>query len=170
MDHIADMVKDNDLRRVKLAITMIATMRGIPQLFAGDEYAQQSADLSMGHIGLRQPLPTVDQLTEEQKDMFNYQSKLFTWRKTQEVIHTGKTMHFISRDNTYAYFRYNDNKAVFVFINASDQPRQVPLDHYQEILGLYNHSGTDVITGQTINLTQPLEVDELSSVVIELNK
>ncbi len=43
--------------------------------------------------------------------------KLFQWRKGKEVIHSGKTMHFLSRDNTYGYFRYNDTDAVFVYIN-----------------------------------------------------
>ena len=28
-------------------------------------------------------------------------------------------MHFLSRDNTYAYFRYDDTDAVFVCINNS---------------------------------------------------
>ena len=52
-------------------------------------------------------------------DLFDYTSRLFQWRKTKDVIHSGKTLHFISRGNSYGYFRYNDTDAVFVFVNAS---------------------------------------------------
>ncbi len=174
MDHIADVVYKNDPRRVKLAMTMIATMRGIPQLFAGDEYGQRSVDMSKGHSGLRQPLPEKDKLTDAERDMFEYQSKLFQFRKGEEVLHNGKTMHFMSRDNTYAYFRYNDEEAVFVFLNASDEPRIIPLDHYQEILSKYDPAGVDVISGKAYELREnprrKIKIEPLSSIVVKLTK
>ena len=168
MDRIADVVYKQDPRRVKLAMTMIATMRGIPQLFAGDEYGMRSADLSKGHSGLRQPLPAENELTEEAKDMFNFQSRLFQFRKNEPVLQTGKTMHFMSRDNTYAYFRYNDNEAVFVYLNASDSPRVIPTDHYEEILSRYNSEGTDIISGEKINLNEPVTIQPLTAIVVKL--
>ncbi|MBR1809773.1 MAG: cyclomaltodextrinase N-terminal domain-containing protein [Paludibacteraceae bacterium] len=170
MDHIADIVKDNDPRRVKLAMTMIATMRGIPQLFAGDEYAQRSVDMSRGHSGLRQPLPDEANLTETEKDMFEYQSRLFQFRKQEPVIHTGKTMHFMSRDNTYAYFRYNADEAVFVFLNASATNKQIPTDHYKEILTKYNPRGIDIISGKIVDLSEETVVQPLTSIVVKLGK
>ena len=168
MDHIADVVKDCDPRRVKLAITLIATIRGIPQLFAGDEYAMRSADMSRGHSGLRQPLPQRDTLTAAQKDMFDFHKRLFQFRKTEPVLHNGKTMHFCTRDNTYAFFRYNDDEAVFVFLNAAEQPRLIPADHYDEILSHYQLVGTDAISGETVDLSQPVTVAPLSSLVVKL--
>ena len=170
MDRIADVVKDQDPRRVKLAMALIATMRGIPQLFAGDEYGQKSVDLSRGHSGLRQPLPQEDKLTDAERDMFDYQSRLFTWRLSEPVIHTGKTMHFMSRNNTYAFFRYNNEEAVFVFANASTEPRQVPADTYAEILSRYNNVGTNVLTGETTAIEQGLMVDPLSTLIVKLQK
>lgn len=170
MDRIADVVKDQDPRRVKLAITLIATIRGIPQLFAGDEYGMRSADIRRGHSGLRQPLPAVDTLSEAQKDMFDFQSRLFNFRKNEPIIHTGKTMHFLPQHNAYAYFRYNDDGAVFTFINASEQAQTIPADTYQEILCRYNPQGIDVISGQAIDLSAPTTVEPLTSIVVKLNK
>lgn len=170
MDHIADVVKDNDPRRVMLALTLIATMRGIPQLFAGDEYGQRSVDLSRGHSGLRQPLPEMDKLTDAERDMFNYQSRIFQFRKTEQVLHNGKTMHFLSRDNTYAFFRYNQDEAVFVFANAAENKRVVPVDHYKEILSNYNPKGVDILTGNIVDLTEPFQVEPLTSIVVKLSK
>lgn len=149
---------------------MIATMRGIPQLFAGDEYAQRSVDMSRGHSGLRQPLPDEANLTETEKDMFEYQSRLFQFRKQEPVIHTGKTMHFMSRDNTYAYFRYNADEAVFVFLNASATNKQIPTDHYKEILTKYNPRGIDIISGKIVDLSEETVVQPLTSIVVKLGK
>ena len=171
MDRITDVVKDQDPRRVKLAYTLLATMRGIPQVFYGDEYAMKSSDRRLGHSTLRMPLPLGEAVTEEMQDMFDYQSKLFQWRKGEPVIHTGRTMHFMSRDNTYGFFRYNDNEAVFVFVNASEDNRTIPTANYAEILSKYNPVGVDVITGKIYHLSQKdIVIDPLSSIVVKLQK
>ncbi len=171
MDRIGDVVKDKDPRYTKLAYTLLATMRGIPQVFAGDEYDMHSSDMSKGHSTLRMPLPLPDQLTDKQRDMFDYQSRLLQWRKSEPVIHTGRTMHFLSRDNTYAFFRYTDDEAVFVFANASDEARTVPIAHYAEILGKYNPVGTDVLTGKSVDLSQTnIEVSPVSALIVKLHK
>lgn len=172
MDRIADVVKDNDLRRVKLSMALLATMRGIPQLFAGDEYGMRSSDMSKGHSTLRMPLPVEDTLHSAQKDMFDYHSRLFQFRKNEPILHTGKLMHFAARDNTYAYFRYTDEGAVFVYINASEEPHTIPTAHYAEILDQYNPVGTDIMNGNaTIDLSRgDIVADPLSALVVKLHK
>lgn len=170
MDHIADIVLDNDLRRVKLAITMAATMRGILQLYTGDEFGQRSKDLSMGHSGLRQPLVPESELTQEQAELLKYHKQLLHFRSSEPILHNGKTLHFIGRDNTYAYFRYTEEGAVFVFINASEQAKDIPWSHYTEILTHYNTMGKDVFTGKLINTQEDYTIEPLSSVVIKISK
>jgi len=171
MDHITDCVKDNSIRRVILATTMIATMRGIPQLFAGDEFGQRSADLSKGHSGLRQMIPAdMSNLNVDQQDLLAITKDLFNWRKTEPLIHNGKTMHFITRDNTYAYFRYDDNGAIFVYLNGSEEERQIPWDHYNEILWKYKSTGREVLTGIEVDATKPFPIAGLTPIVIKFTK
>ena len=171
MDRITDVVKDQDPRRVKLAYTLLATMRGIPQVFYGDEYGMKSSDRSLGHSTLRMPLPLNGEVTSEMQYMFDYQSRLFQWRKGEPVIHTGRTMHFMSRDNTYSFFRYNDNEAVFVFVNASEDNRTIPTANYAEILSKYNPVGEDVISGIIYDLSEKdIVIEPLSSIVVKLQK
>lgn len=171
MDRITDVVRDNDLRRVKLCMTLIATLRGIPQLFAGDEYGMRSADMSLGHSTLRMPLPKKSELTAEQQELFDFQSRLFQYRKTEPILHTGKLLHFATRDNTYGYFRYTDDGAVFVYINASDEARTIPTAHYVEILDNYNKQGIDVLNeNKIIDLNRTdISVPALSALVLKLN-
>ena len=172
MARITDVVKDKDLRRVKLAYVLLATMRGIPQVLYGDEYAMTSASEDpSNHSYLRAPLPQGDEVTPEMQDMFDFQSKLFQWRKNEPVLHTGKTMHFLARDNTYAFFRYDKESAVFVFANASDQVRVAPTENYEEILSQYNPVGINPLTGETVDLRRAdVAAPALSTIVVKLHK
>jgi glycosidase len=171
MARITDIVKDKDPRRVKLAYVLLATMRGIPQVLYGDEYAMTANGDPNSHSLLRAPLPQGEKVTSSMQDMFDFQSKLFQWRKNEPVLHWGRTMHFLGRNNTYAFFRYNDKEAVFVFTNAAEEPRTIPTSHYAEILSKYNAIGTNPLTGEKVDLNRTdIEVKGLSSVVVKLTK
>ncbi len=191
---IGDMVR-KDPRALKIAMTMMATMRGIPQIFAGDElmFVSSRPDNVGDHPGLRVDFPggwegdEIDLFTAEGReaqthntdglkvekgqaaDLFNYVSRLFQWRKTADVIHNGKTMHFMTRDNTYAYFRYNDEAAVFVYINNNLEPVNVPWSYYSEITeGL--QGGVDVLTGESLEISDATVVAPKTALVVEYKR
>jgi glycosidase len=191
-DRLGDALRKNP-DRVKIALAMMATMRGYPQIFAGDELMFTSCNLSMGHGGLRVDFPggwpgddmnlfsaegrakatkNTDGLTVpkgQAADLFNYVSHLFQWRKTKDVIHNGKTMHFITRDNTYGYFRYNDTDVVFVYVNNSGEPKNVPWTYYSEISeGLAG--GVDVVTGEPCEVSDATVVAPQSILIVEYKK
>jgi len=170
MDHIADMVAENDLRRVMLADVLIATMRGIPQIFQGDEYGQRSADMSRGHSGLRRPLAKMEELTEEQKMLLDFHSSLFLWRQHEPVIHKGKTMHFYSDNNVYSYFRYLEDEAIFVFVNAGEYITDIPVEQYKEMFTVYGNTGIDILTGKKVVLDESLIVPGLDYLMVRLRK
>jgi glycosidase len=177
-DRLGDVVGRNP-NKAKLALTMMATMRGLPQVFVGDEMMFVSKDLSQGHGGLRVDFPggwegdKVNLFTAEGRakdaqaaELYNYSRTLFQWRKTKEVIHSGKTLHFMTRDNTYGYFRYNDDEVVFVYINNSQEPKHLPWSYYAEITeGL--SAGRNVITGETVTLSDDTVVAPEQALVVE---
>ena len=191
-DRIGDVLKHNADRH-RIVMAMMATMRGIPQIFYGDEMMFVSKDRSQGHGGLRVDFPggwqgdEVNLFTEEGRasaavntdgkpvakgfaaDMHDYTQKLFQWRKDKKVIHDGKTMHFLTRDNTYAYFRYDDTDAVFVYINNSRGKKNIPWSHYAEIAeGL--HDGRNVITGESIQVSDSTVVGPRQVLVVEYKR
>ena len=172
MARITDVVKDKDLRRVRLGYVLLATMRGIPQIFYGDEYAMTSkGEDPNNHSYLRAPLPQGAEVTDEMQAMYDFQSALFQWRKREPVLHSGRTMHFMARNNTYAFFRYNDQEAVFVFANAADEPRTIPTETYQEILGKYNPVGVNPLTGEQVDLSRKdLQVPAIGTLIVKLVK
>ncbi|MBQ2969843.1 MAG: glycoside hydrolase family 13 protein [Bacteroidaceae bacterium] len=182
-DRLGDVVGRNP-NKTAMALAMLATMRGIPQLFAGDEMMFVSKDPSQGHGGLRVDFPggwpgdKVNLFTPEgrEKDslspaspLHDYARKLFQWRKTKEVIHNGKTLHFMTRDNTYAYFRYNDEEAVFVYINNSQEAKRIPWDYYSEITQSLTN-GRNVITGEPITFYKNTYVASEDALVVEFKR
>ncbi len=173
---VRDMLLDKSYERNKLIVALLATMRGIPQLTYGEEYGLISLnpeDIS-NHGALRVNHPcfngTPTELTKEQVDLHAYYTKLLNWRRTCPTIHEGKLMHFLSRDNTYAYVRYTDSEAVLVYLNASSEQRQMPVAHYEEILNNYARQGTDIVSGRQIDLNQRIMVEPLTAMILPLNK
>ena len=176
---IADVLKGN-LKRSKLAVALLATLRGIPQFFAGDELMFRSKDLSEGHGGLRVDFPggwagDASNLFNEEdrvgdaKELYDYTQKLLTWRKTKTVLHEGKTLHFVGRDNTYAYFRYDDHEAVFVYINNSRGRKAIPWSHYAELVP-QTVVGRDVVSGEQVELSDKTVVGARQALIVEFER
>ena len=190
---IGDIV-GKDPERFKALMTYFATSRGILQIFSGDEMMFSSADLRAGDPGLRVDFPggwegdAFDFFTDEGRaaadvdfdgqpiekgmraELFDYCRKLFRWRKTAEVIHSGKTLHFMPNRGGYGYFRYNDTDTVFVFINPSPtEPATIPWSEYAEITeGL--GTGKNVMTGETVTITDGTQVAPMTALVVEYKK
>jgi vacuolar-type H+-ATPase subunit E/Vma4 len=77
-------------------------------------------------------------------------------------------LHFIDRDNTYAFFRYNDTDVVFVYVNNSDSERIVPWTRYSEISAELKE-GRDVVTGEQVAM-DGLRVAPHTARVIEFSR
>ena len=164
-DRIAD-IFGRDPRKVKLVMTLVGTLRGIPQIYTGDELLQVSRDRSQGHGGLRREFPDDWACDPAATEVHDYCKTLFNWRKTSQAVQHGKTMHFLSRDNTYAYFRWVEGEKVFVFINNNAEPRTIPWETYAEITeGLT--SGRNVISGQRVDVAQSITIGPKESLILE---
>ncbi|MBO6067577.1 MAG: cyclomaltodextrinase N-terminal domain-containing protein [Bacteroidales bacterium] len=185
-----------DPARMKLAITLLATLRGIPQLYYGDEMMFLERKDVPSHDGAKRiDFPggweddTIDlfdkdgrelapRIYEHAGELHDYTANLFNWRKGNKAVQEGKTLHFLSRanigssnitDNTYAYFRYTDTDAVFVYINNSFEPHALDWDHYREFVeGPVN--GRDVLTGENITLRNGITIAPKSALVVEFKR
>ncbi|WP_306565548.1 glycoside hydrolase family 13 protein [Flavobacterium lindanitolerans] len=167
----------NDFRKYQMAMALIATVRGIPQIYYGSEIGM-AGDKGKGDADIRQDFPggwtgdknnafTKAGRTEEQAKFFDFSSKLFQWRKGKSVIHSGKMTHYIPEDNVYVYFRYNDNETVMVIINNAAQPKTFKTARFQENIKDFT-SGQDVLTGKSINVKEDITIEEKSVLILEL--
>lgn len=170
-------IYDGDLAKYKLAMSLILTTRGIPQLYYGSEIGMRG-DKGKGDGDIRRDFPggwendknnafTAEGRTETQKAFHSFTKKVLNFRKNNEVLHFGKMLQFLPDNNVYVYFRYNENDRVMVVINNSLESRELDLSRYAE--GLKAHvSGTDIISEKTIELKDKLTVEGQTSMIIKL--
>jgi glycosidase len=167
----------NDFKKYQMAMAVLATTRGIPQLYYGSEIGM-AGDKGKGDGDIRHDFPggwTGDAhnafiaagRTAQEKQYFDYTSKLFNWRKGKEVIHTGKTTQYVPDNNVYVYFRHNDKETVMVAVNNSAESKTFKSARFAESIKNYK-SGTDVVTGKTVNLTGDITMEPKSVLVVEL--
>ena len=169
----------NDLNKYKMAMTILATMRGIPQLYYGSEIGM-AGDKGKGDADIRQDFPggwasdknnafKASGRTAEQAKYFDFTAKVFNWRKSKSVIHNGKLMHYLPDNNVYVYFRYNDTESVMVVVNNSKDKQTLKLDRFKESLVSYS-SGKDIISDANFDLKSELSIEGKSSLILELKK
>ncbi len=189
-------VLGRDPERMKLAMALLATVRGIPQLYYGDEQmflerkdvpshdGAKRIDFPGGWEGDEADLFTAlgraqaPELFSAAAEVHDYTRALFQWRKGCKAVQEGKTLHFLSRknvgpvnitDNSYSFFRYTDEDAVFVYINNNTEPRTLDWDHYREFV-TGPVQGRDVITGDTVTLQDGLSVPAKTALIVEFKR
>lgn len=172
-------VYNNDFKKYQMTMALIATVRGIPQLYYGSEIGM-SGDKDKGDADIRQDFPggwkgdennafIKEGRTPGQNEYFNFTSKLFNWRKTNEAVHFGKMTHYIPENNVYVYFRYTDKKTVMVVINNSKEEQTFKTVRFQENIQA-SKNGKDVLTGNPYDLSSEISVEGKSVLILELDK
>ncbi|MEI7726821.1 MAG: glycoside hydrolase family 13 protein [Bacteroidota bacterium] len=172
-----DSQKD-DVRKLKMAMAYILTTRGIPEIYYGTEILMTTGPDKSGDGSKRKDFPggwmgdsrnafTPQGRTEAENDMYNYLRKLIHWRDANEVIHTGKFRHFIPADGIYIYFRYNEKSTVMVVMNNNEETKTIETRRFNEFLKKFK-SGTEIISGNSLNDLSKLTIPAKSVIIIEL--
>ncbi|MEK8179374.1 glycoside hydrolase family 13 protein [Flavobacterium buctense] len=170
-------VYKNDFKKYQMAMTIIATVRGIPQVYYGSEIGM-AGDKGKGDGDIRRDFPggwngdtnnafTKTGRTEEQNKFFDFTAKLFNWRKSKTVIHNGKTTHYIPENNVYVYFRYNEKESIMVVVNNNEEKQTFKSNTFQENLKNYK-SGKDVLSDASFDLKNDISIEGKSVLVLEL--
>ncbi len=162
---------------LKMGIAYYATTRGIPQIFYGTEILMSNpgteehgvirSDFPGGWNGDQVNAFTGAGLTTQQKQAQDFFSKILNWRKTSEVIHSGKLKHFAPENGVYVYFRYNQNQKVMVVMNKNSQEKTIETNRFNEIMA-NSTSGKEVISGTTITDLKNLKVPAMTAMIIQL--
>ena len=176
----------NDFKKYQMAMTLIATVRGIPQIYYGSEIGM-AGDKGKGDGDIRRDFPggwngdtnnafTKAGRTEEQNKFHDFTARLLNWRKTKNVIHFGKTTHYVPENNVYVYFRYNDpsdsepakqKESVMVVVNNSNEKQTFKTNRFLENIKNYQ-SGKDIFTETTFDLKNDITIEGKSVLVLEL--
>lgn len=133
---------------LEIALTVLMTTRGIPQLFYGTEIAMSNkgsdahglirSDFPGGWSGDVKNVFTKTGLSALEISTLRFTRSLLNWRKTSEPVHNGKLKHFSPKKGVYVYFRYTENKAVMVVVNKNEEALSLDLSRFAEVTANYS--------------------------------
>ncbi len=171
---------NGDSKYYKMALTLISTVRGIPQIYYGSEIGMRGDKNKGGDADIRRDFPggwkedkqnafNIQTQTKEQKEFYDFTQKILNWRKGKEVIHTGKTKHYMPKEKVYVYFRYNEKEKVMVVLNNNEKEQTFDLNRFSESLNGVS-KGKDVVSGKefSISTQNKLTIAPKSSLILEL--
>jgi len=173
-------IYQSDIDKYRLVMTLILTIRGMPQLYYGDEIGMLGNKNKFGDGDIRRDFPggwegdqqnafTQKGRTESQENYHSFTKRLLTWRKNNEAVHFGKTLQFIPENNVYIYFRHTADQSVMVIINNNIEPQTIDLLRFTEGIKHYS-KGIDVLSEKEISLKGELKIEGKKSMVLDLVK
>jgi len=178
-NRINEIYKSN-FNKYQLAMTLLATVRGIPQIYYGSEIGMLGDKWAKGDGDIRRDLPggwatdksnafTKEGRNEVQQKWFAFTAKLLNWRKQNTAVQTGKFIQYLPQNNVYVYFRFDNNKTVMVVINNNPKEQTLNLKRFAENLKGFT-KGVDVLSGKNFNFTDTtIKVKGKTPLIIELN-
>ena len=160
----------------KMAMSIICTIRGIPQIYYGTEIAMASTG---DHGELRKDFPggwpnddknafTGNGLDERELDAQNYLKKLLNWRKNNLAIAKGDLIHYPVQEGIYVYFRRYENDMVMVIINNNDRAKTVYPDHFNETIK-GRTKGVNIMNDRLHYLSRDINIPGKSTLVLEIH-
>lgn len=129
---------DGDAAKVKLALALLLTTRGIPQIYYGTEIGMVGGK---DHGSLRKDFPggfpaderdafTAAGRTDTENEMFDDLRELLHLRKRHPAFANGKLIHFPPRDEAYVYFRSGAEERIMVALNNRPEAQELPWSRY----------------------------------------
>ena len=172
-------IYNGNFAKYKMALAIIATVRGIPQIYYGSEIGMQG-NKDKGDGDIRRDFPggwsgdtnnafTLAGRTAEQNQFHEFTKKVFNYRKNNPVLHFGKMKHYLPINNVYVYFRTLNEKSVMVVVNNNKEAQTLDLTTYNESLAGYR-TGQEIVTGSKLEINKSLSVPAQDVLIIELQK
>ena len=160
-----------------MALAMLMTVRGYPQIYYGTEimlegipgdYQGHRFNFPGGWADDKRNAFTPEGRTAEENEVFDYLKKLLHYRKNNAVLQNGKMTQFIPENGMYVFFRHNDEKTVMVICNNNAGESVLYTNRFAEIMQGFV-SGTDIISGKTVDTLNPVSIPGKTVRILELN-
>lgn len=144
---------------LKMGFALLATLRGMPQIYSGDEIAMRGGedpdnrhDFPGGFAGDPQNAFTAAGRTPEQAEVHDWVASLFQFRERHPVLSSGEQQDLLYDDSAFIFVRTPDlhqgcgagaGEHFLIAVNDSDQTRALTLDLKRTAL-----EGCTIFTGK----------------------
>ena len=168
----------SNIDRYKQALTLLLTLRGIPQLYYGTEVLMYG-DKSKGDGAMRKDFPggwpgdTVNAFTGKgldslQREALGFTTRLLHWRKGKTAISKGDLIHYPVDNDVYVYSRHYGNQRITVLLNSSDKNKMIAPGKYRD--ALEKTTATDALENRVLTIGETLELPPYGILILEFNK
>ncbi len=161
-------------QKLNLAFSLLLTMRGIPQIYAGDEIGMPGGDdpdnrrdFPGGFPGDKRNAFTAQGRSEDEQKIFEQVRTLLHLRQQHPALRLGKYLHIFSDDHTFVYVRDFGGAAaaperLLMVMNNAAQPRTVEINindtvlaHAHRLSKLLAEHDARLTTGSKISVQLP---------------
>ena len=165
-----------DSAKFTMGLAMLYTLRGIPCIYYGTEIGMKNfsnpdalvrEDFPGGWPGDQRNAFQPEGRNLREKSFFQLCATLGKYREEHAWFGTSQLLQFVPENNTYVYFRYDDQHRVMCLYNLNESPAKIDLLRFAEKLQGANVA-TDILRGTTVELTESLVVPAKSFLLLEL--
>jgi glycosidase len=164
-------------QKLGLAFALLLTMRGIPELYAGDEIGMPGGDdpdnrrdFPGGFPGDTHNAFTAEGRSADEQQSFQQVRQLLHLRQQHPALRGGRYLHIFDDDRTFAFVRdfpgegahADGAEKLFMVMNNDDQPRTVnigtsdtPLEHARSLTKILAASDATVNAANGITIQMP---------------
>lgn len=165
-----------DTTALKQAMTILLTVKRIPQLYYGTEILMNGTkektdgyvrkDFPGGFPGDDHNAFTAGGRTPEENAMFTWLSRLLHWRQGNDVITKGSQTQFIPYNGVYVIARRYNGRTVMTVVNGTGRTTVFAVRRYAEVIG-HNTEAKDVLTDRTVSLTDDTQLEPRKVMILE---
>jgi neopullulanase len=156
--------------KLKLALALTLTLRGIPQLYYGDEIGMPGAgdpdnrrDFPGGWREDTQNAFSEQGRTREQQELFAYVKELLRLRREHAALRDGHLWHLFSDEASYVFARESEEERLLVAFNNNSKPRAIdltlrdtPLQGAARVTRLFGEAGVK-LAGTELHIDEPAQ-------------
>jgi neopullulanase len=162
--------KGSSPAKLKAALSLLLTLRGIPQIYSGEEIAMPGGgdpdnrrDFPGGFPGDAHNAFTPSGRTAEQQDVFAFTQSLLALRQAHPALRTGKQWHIGWDDTYYAFLRELPHEKLLVIYNNSTSSRDLtipladtPMESARQLKTVFGASAAEIEDSQ-VRVTLPAQ-------------
>ena len=156
--------------KLRLAFALTLTLRGIPQLYYGDEIGMPGGadpdnrrDFPGGWREDARSAFTAAGRTSEEQATFTYVQALLRLRREHAALSSGQLWHLASDESSYVFLRQTEEESVLVAFNGSGQTKELrvplsdtPAQGFQGLSTLFGNAKAE-FAGKELHITAPAQ-------------